>query len=92
MKGPTSLNPKVGVYANFTKMNAEGNNGSGNAIALQPTPKIAAFNPTMGNLGLSCIRNKSPCARREPIGAAISPHTTSTSHAWYTFANDCAST
>jgi TonB-dependent receptor len=48
----------LGAYANFTKMNAEGNYGSGSAIALQPTPKIAGFNPTTGNLGLSYIRNK----------------------------------
>jgi iron complex outermembrane recepter protein len=48
----------LGAYANFTKMEAEGNYGSGSAISLQPTPKIAGFNPTTGNLGLSYIRNK----------------------------------
>jgi TonB-dependent receptor len=48
----------LGGYANFTKMQAEGNYSSGAAIALQPTPKIAGFNPTTGNVGLSYIRNK----------------------------------
>jgi len=48
----------LGAYANFTKMQAEGNYSSGAAIALQPTPKIAGFNPTTGNLGLSYIRNQ----------------------------------
>ena len=48
----------LGAYANFTKMEAEGNYGSGSAISLQATPKIAGFNPTTGNLGLSYIRNK----------------------------------
>jgi len=48
----------LGAYANFTKMKAEGNYGSGAAIALQPTPKIAGFNPTTGNLGVSYIRNQ----------------------------------
>ena len=48
----------LGAYANFTKMEAEGNYSSGAAVALQPTPKIAGFNPTTGNLGLSYIRNR----------------------------------
>ena len=48
----------LGAYANFTRMSAEGNYGSGSAISLQPTPKIAGFNPTTGNVGLSYIRNK----------------------------------
>ena len=37
-----------GAFANFTKMEAEGNYGSGTAIALAPTPKIAGFNPLNG--------------------------------------------
>jgi TonB-dependent receptor len=48
----------LGAYANYTRLSAEGNYGSGSAISLQPTPKIAGFNPTTGNVGLSYIRNK----------------------------------
>jgi TonB-dependent receptor len=48
----------LGAYANYTRLNAEGNYGSGSAISLQTTPKIAGFNPTTGNVGLSYIRNK----------------------------------
>jgi TonB-dependent receptor len=47
----------LGAYANYTRLSAEGNYGSGSAISLQPTPKIAGFNPTTGNVGLSYIRN-----------------------------------
>jgi len=47
-----------GAFANFTKMEAEGNYGSGTAIALAPTPKIAGFNPLNANAGISYIRNK----------------------------------
>ena len=47
-----------GAFANFTKMEAEGNYGSGTAIALAPTPKIAGFNPLNANAGVSYIRNR----------------------------------
>ena len=46
-----------GAFANFTKMEAEGNYGSGTAIALAPTPKIAGFNPLNANAGISYIQN-----------------------------------
>lgn len=46
-----------GAFANFTKMEAEGNYGAGTAIALAPTPKIAGFNPLNANAGVSYIRN-----------------------------------
>ncbi|MBC7367237.1 MAG: TonB-dependent receptor [Undibacterium sp.] len=50
----------LGAYANYTKMETEGNYGAGNAIALAPNPvgKVAGFNPETSNLGLSYIRNK----------------------------------
>ncbi len=47
-----------GAYANFTRMQAEGNYGSGSAIALAPNPKVAGFNPFVGNLGISYIKNR----------------------------------
>jgi TonB-dependent receptor len=47
-----------GAFANFTRMEAEGNYGSGTAIALAPTPKIAGFNPLNANAGVSYINNK----------------------------------
>lgn len=48
----------LGAFANFTKMESEGNYGSGTAIALAPNPKIAGFNPLNANAGVSYIRNK----------------------------------
>ena len=53
----------LGAFANMTRMQAEGNYGSGAALgtgaaALAPTPKIAGFNPFIANLGVSYIRNK----------------------------------
>jgi TonB-dependent receptor len=48
----------LGAFANATWMNARGNYGSGTAIALVPNPRIAGFNPFVGNLGLSYIRSK----------------------------------
>ncbi|WP_414664122.1 TonB-dependent receptor [Horticoccus sp. 23ND18S-11] len=50
----------LGAYANFTRMETEGNYGAGNAIALAPNPKgkVAGFNPETANFGLSYIRNK----------------------------------
>ncbi len=48
----------LGAYANFTRMQAEGNYGAGAAIALAPNPRIAGFNPLIGNVGLSYIRSK----------------------------------
>ncbi len=47
-----------GAYANFTRLQAEGNYGTGAAIALAPTSKIAGFNPLNANAGISYIRNK----------------------------------
>lgn len=47
-----------GAFANYTRMEAEGNYGSGGAIGLAPTPKIPGFNPLNANVGLSYIRNK----------------------------------
>jgi iron complex outermembrane receptor protein len=47
-----------GAFANATWMNAEGNYGAGNAISLVPNPRIAGFNPFIGNVGISYIQNK----------------------------------
>lgn len=46
-----------GAYANFTRMQAEGNYGTGTAIALAPNPRVAGFNPLVANVGISYIRN-----------------------------------
>jgi len=48
----------LGAFANATWMEAEGNYGSGTAIALAPTPKIAGFNPFNANAGVSYINNR----------------------------------
>ena len=50
----------LGAYANYTRMETEGNYGAGNAIALAPNPKgkVAGFNPETANFGVSYIRNK----------------------------------
>ncbi len=45
-----------GFSANATMMHAEGNYGTGSAIALAPNPKIAGFNPATGNVALSYSR------------------------------------
>lgn len=49
-----------GAYANYTRMETEGNYGNGNAIAVAPNPKgkVAGFNPETSNFGVSYIRNK----------------------------------
>lgn len=49
-----------GVYSNLTRMQAEGNYGTGVTLgaSLAPTPKIAGFNPLVGNIGISYIRNR----------------------------------
>ena len=47
-----------GAFANATWMNAEGNYGAGNAIALVPNPRIAGFNPFIANVGVSYIQNR----------------------------------
>jgi len=47
-----------GAFANFTKLDAEGHYNAGNSIAPAATDKVAGFNPTGANLGLSYIRNK----------------------------------
>lgn len=50
----------LGAYANYTRMETEGNYGAGNAIALAPNPKgkVAGFNPETANFGVSYIRHK----------------------------------
>jgi TonB-dependent receptor len=50
----------LGAYANYTRMETEGNYGAGNAIGVAPNPKgkVAGFNPETSNLGLSYIRNR----------------------------------
>lgn len=47
-------------YANYTRMETEGNYGNGNAIAVAPNPKgkVAGFNPETSNLGLSYIKDR----------------------------------
>src|SRR5262249_28230387 len=52
-----------GAFANMTRMEAEGNYGSGATLGtgtagLAPTPKLPGFNPNIANVGLSYIRNK----------------------------------
>jgi TonB-dependent receptor len=47
-----------GAFANATWMNARGNYGTGNAIALAPNPRIAGFNPFIANAGVSYIRGR----------------------------------
>jgi TonB-dependent receptor len=47
-----------GAYANLTRMQAEGNYGTGNAIALAPNPRVAGFNPFIANVGISYIRQR----------------------------------
>jgi len=46
------------VFANYTRMEVEGNYGAGTAISLAPTSEVAGFNPETGNLGISYIRGK----------------------------------
>jgi TonB-dependent receptor len=48
----------LGAFANATWMEAKGNYGAGNAIALAPNPRVAGFNPFIGNVGISYIRNR----------------------------------
>jgi TonB-dependent receptor len=53
----------LGAFANLTRMEAEGNYGTGAALgtgtaALIPTSKIAGFNPMNANLGVSYIQGK----------------------------------
>ncbi len=48
----------LGAFANATRMQAEGNYGSGTAIALAPSPRIAGFNPFVANVGISYIRGR----------------------------------
>ncbi len=48
----------LGAFANATWMNAAGNYGAGSAISLVPNPRVAGFNPFIGNIGLSYIQNK----------------------------------
>ena len=39
-------------------MQAEGNYGTGSAIALAPNPRVAGFNPLVVNAGISYIRSR----------------------------------
>ena len=48
----------LGAFANATWMNASGNYGAGNAIALAPNPRVAGFNPFIANAGVSYIRSR----------------------------------
>ena len=48
----------LGAFANATWMDAQGNYGSGTAIALTPNPRVAGFNPFIGNVGISYIRHR----------------------------------
>ena len=48
----------LGAFANATWMEAEGNYGTGDAGPLAPNPRVAGFNPFIGNIGLSYIRGR----------------------------------
>ncbi len=47
-----------GAFANYTRLDAEGNYNTGNSIAVQPNAEVAGFNPQLANFGVSYIRNK----------------------------------
>jgi iron complex outermembrane recepter protein len=47
-----------GAYANYTRVDIEGNYGDGGAIDLSPTDEIAGFKPVTANIGISYIRNR----------------------------------
>ena len=47
-----------GGFANYTRMQVEGNYGTGTAIALAPTSEVPGFNPVTANLGVSYIKNR----------------------------------
>jgi iron complex outermembrane receptor protein len=46
------------AYANYTRLQAEGNYSAGNSIAVAPTAQVAGFTPKGANLGISYVRNK----------------------------------
>lgn len=48
----------LGAFANATWMDAKGSYGEGDAIARVPNPRVAGFNPFLGNIGLSYIRSR----------------------------------
>ncbi len=48
----------LGAFANATWMDAQGNYGAGSAISLAPNPRVAGFNPFIGNVGLSYIQSR----------------------------------
>lgn len=48
----------LGGFANATWMEAQGNYGAGNSIALAPNPRVAGFNPFIGNVGISYIQSR----------------------------------
>lgn len=48
----------LGGFANATWMDAQGNYGAGSAISLAPNPRVAGFNPFIGNIGLSYIQSR----------------------------------
>jgi iron complex outermembrane recepter protein len=47
-----------GAFANYTRLEAEGNYGTGGAISLAPTSEVAGFNPENANVGISYIKNR----------------------------------
>jgi len=48
----------LGAFVNATWMDAAGNYGAGGAIALAPNPRVAGFNPFIGNVGVSYIQSR----------------------------------
>jgi outer membrane receptor protein involved in Fe transport len=48
----------LGAFANATWMDARGSYGEGDAIARVPNPRMAGFNPFLGNIGLSYIQSR----------------------------------
>lgn len=47
-----------GGFANYTRMQVEGNYGAGTAISLDPTSEVPGFNPVTANVGISYIKNR----------------------------------
>lgn len=48
----------LGAFVNATWMDAAGNYGAGGAISLAPNPRVAGFNPFIGNVGVSYIQSR----------------------------------
>lgn len=47
-----------GAFANYTRLDAAGNYGTGEAISLTPTNEVPGFNPINANVGVSYIRDR----------------------------------